>query len=91
MGSCNALLWPLLTCLIGKFFILTHTKRLNKPRVVKTQDEIQWMSDFYQRIGAIEYAHQTYEHLIEQANAHFMTLPESAAKQRLCRITSGFW
>ncbi len=61
---------------------------LNKPRQANTQAEIQWVSNLYEHCGAIEYARLACEHLIEQANTHFMVLPESAAKERLCRITS---
>jgi geranylgeranyl pyrophosphate synthase len=48
---------------------------------------VQWVSDLYQRIGAIAYAQETCEQLAEQAKAHFTTLPESQAKERLSRIT----
>jgi geranylgeranyl pyrophosphate synthase len=61
---------------------------LNKPRFAKTQAEVQWVGDLYQRTGAIQYAQQTSEHLIEQAHTHFTALPESEAKERLSRITS---
>ena len=60
---------------------------LNKPRSAKTQAEVQWVSELYQRIGAIAYAQQTCEHLIEQAKAHLRILPESEGKERLSRIT----
>jgi geranylgeranyl diphosphate synthase, type I len=60
---------------------------LNKPRIAKTAAEIQWVGDLYRRIGAVEYAQETCEQLIEQAEAHFMTLPENEVKKRLSRIT----
>lgn len=59
---------------------------LNKPRTANTAAEVQWVCKLYQKTGAIEYAERTAEHLIEQASAHFSTLPESEAKNRLLRI-----
>ena len=60
---------------------------LNKPRLAKTQAEVQWVSDLYQQTGAIDSAQQMCEHLIEQAKPHFATLPESEAKELLSRIS----
>ncbi len=60
---------------------------LNRPRQAKTEAEVQWVSDLYQRTEAIEYAQQICQYLAEQAKAHFMALPESPARERLLRIT----
>jgi len=76
-------------------YAVQHTSRsersrllsiLNKPRVANTAAEVRWVFKLYQKTGAIEYAEQTAEQLIEQASAHFCTLPESEAKYRLLRI-----
>ncbi len=60
---------------------------LNKPRIAKTQAEVQWVSGLYRRAGAIEYAQQMCEQLARQAQTHFIALPEGRARERLCSIT----
>lgn len=59
---------------------------LNTPRTANTAAEVRWVLKLYQKTGAIEYAEQTAEQLIEQASAHCCTLPEREAKYRLLRI-----
>jgi geranylgeranyl pyrophosphate synthase len=45
---------------------------LNKPCTANTAAEVRWGLKLYEKTGAIEYADQTAEQLVEQACAHFV-------------------
>ena len=61
---------------------------LNKRRVSKTPEEVQWACDCVRKTGAIQYAELISTELIHQACGYLISLPENEAKYRLIRIST---
>lgn len=60
---------------------------LNKPRSENTPDEVEWVCALYHRTGAVDYAENMADKLIEQATGYLMKFPESKAKYRLIKLS----
>jgi geranylgeranyl pyrophosphate synthase len=60
---------------------------LNKPRSAKTLADVQWVCKLYEKIGAVTYAEQFTENLIDEAVKRLASLPETQAKYKLVRIS----
>jgi len=49
---------------------------LNKPRAVKTEEEVNYVIDLFKKYGAIDYAQQKAEEFVEEVKSDIKDLPE---------------
>lgn len=60
---------------------------LNKNRLAKTPEDVQWVCELFRRTGAIDFAELKAMELVYEACGYIMTFPDSEAKYRLLRIS----